>query len=679
MTLSKVMACLLCLTVSAGTVGAQGVEPSNADRLKKRIELERRALLRHYEEYITSLQKDIEHFKEVGKTLDPKDTAAIKENEAKIERLTKEHEAALKEQAAAQPAPGVAGQAAAQPSPSPSPAQKDRPVNVAQLPCGCPTGMTPEEEKPKGEMSEEEKSAYEKLKGEKLKEVKKNLPAGVIWCGRASELSAQTFAKYAAPILWFSPNEPLLLEGNKLPEPLPGDPTKDSAVVYYRISEVLLKPGKKLARNDTDKLELENVKGLTLKYYFYYSKDSGLGKHPHDLESVRLDVHFARSDNAGNVQTDPAKATHHVAYITRVIGAAHGVTWYGNQLDIGKDQKWDTSLPITLLIEEGKHATIPDRNADGFYSPGYDVNRRYTDAWGVRDLLGSGALGSATYEGAMTKPRRPEHMVMVEHDEADRACLLKPYKGDHHGEVAKARRTYKLTPAQVFEVAQQQPQQQQPGEGQVQQAEESKEKSKADKKLFNWMKREKFPQMKDGEPVPFDPKPTQGDIFLLRAARWAFGIERNEEFFDAIPLAYRYEGRQHGFTFLPPVGRHPVPKIGGYVLPKMTFMFPNIRQGALPGRKIDRPYRFSLEALYTPSAARAFDWYVASGPEWSRPVPGSGYEARLVNEGGLRFRFNGGVIGVPSLLLGGRLGMRITGFAEARQPRLIIEFGTGAF
>ena len=41
---------------------------------------------------------------------------------------------------------------------------------------------------------------------------------------------------------------------------------------------------------------------------------------------------------------------------------------------------------VTLLVEEGKHAVAPDRNADGVYTPGYDVNKRIKDAWGVRDV-----------------------------------------------------------------------------------------------------------------------------------------------------------------------------------------------------------------------------------------------------------------------------------------------------
>ena len=49
-------------------------------------------------------------------------------------------------------------------------------------------------------------------------------------------------------------------------------------------------------------------------------------------------------------------------------------------------------FPIRVLVEEGKHASILDRNADGVYTPGYDVNARVNDAWGLRDVLGSSVL-----------------------------------------------------------------------------------------------------------------------------------------------------------------------------------------------------------------------------------------------------------------------------------------------
>jgi hypothetical protein len=539
---------------------------------------------------------------------------------------------------------------------------------MAQLPCSCPVG------KPKEGEDEEQRK-------KRLDDVKKHLPAGVIWCAPHKEsdkgsntVSAQMFAEQAAPILWFSPNEPLFSTTPHLPQPLPGDETKDSAVVYYRISEVLLKlRGQKSASSGNfDRLELDNIKKLTLKYYFYYSKDIGFGGHLHDLESVRFDINFTVRDETGLEITDTAHKgpRYYVANISKIIGAAHGVTWYGNQLDLGKNEK-DTSLPVTLFVEEGKHATSPDRNADGFYSPGYDVNYRYSDAWGVRDLLGSGQLGSAKYEGAMTKPRRPEHMIKVKPTETNTVqCLLQPYTGEHKDKLMLSKREYKLTPARVFETKKEQDirfkreQAQQKAEG----------KKLKDDKIAGWMKDAEFGEMEDEKYVAKPPKQPEGDSSLLRAWRFGNGVERNEELWDAIPITLRAEGRQYGFSILPPVGRYQVFFLDGYFLPKINVMFPNARDTRIPGRKIDRPVRFSLEAMYTPSASRTFDWYTTAGAEWERPDQSVSYATKFVTEGGLRFRFN-----LTKLLVGGRIGLRVTGFPEARSPRLIFELGTGAF
>jgi hypothetical protein len=645
---SKVIVCLLCLAISAGAVRSQEKPPTNSDVLKKKIGtvslIYKRTLLRHYDELISSLEKDREDFKEaraLGGSAE-----ALADLDREIERVNKELASA------AELARSLRAEMQ-QLAPETTTVTSANPLN---LPCNC-----------------FEMLAREGLQPETLEErdVKERLP-GLIWCGTAGQnkISVQTFAEYAAPILWFSPNEPLPLD--KVPQPLPGHEAT-GAVVYYRISDLLLRSGILKSEVDSSKeIQLDQIKALTIKYYFYYSIDSGFHEHTHDLESVRLDINFTARNEKGKEVEDPTRGTHYVANITSVSGAAHGVTWYANQLDFG-EREGDTSLPITLLIEEGKHATSPDRNADGFYSPGYDVNKRYTDAWGVRDLIGSGELGSAKYEGSMTKPRRPEHMVKVRpSDDGMRRCLLQPYTGEHKNALAASSREYTLTPAQKFETEaelqtrlDEQRKSAREKQARLGKKDENNNNDENEDKITGWVKREKF-----GQP----PKKKDGDPWLLRALRWGTGIERNEEFLDAIPIAYRAEGRQHGFTILPPIFRYK-PFFGGYVLPKLNFMFSSTREGASAGSRIpDRPIRFSLEGLYTPSAARTFDWYATSGAEWARPGPGRGYEGRLVNEGGLRFRFNWN-----NLLLGGRVGLRVTGFAEARAPRFIFEFGTGAF
>jgi len=52
---------------------------------------------------------------------------------------------------------------------------------------------------------------------------------------------------------------------------------------------------------------------------------------------------------------------------------------------------------------------------------------------------------------------------------------------------------------------------------------------------------------------------------------------------------------------------------------------------------------------------------------------GNNFEAQSVAEGGLRFRFR------KKQLFGFRLGLRATDVRNPRDPRLVFEFGTGAF
>jgi hypothetical protein len=659
---SKIIARLLCLAILSGTVCAQEPQLNNSERLKKKIEsvnlIYKSTLRRQYEEYAASLENDIKDLRKVQQELGDTNPEQVKKIDVAIEKLSREQTAA-KDKARL-----LRDETLDDMDSIPLLTQDTRSESVSQLPCNCPQGIGGQTPK------------------ENLEIAKNNLPGGVIWCskkvaGKSSPkvagqpgpdlLNVQDFAELAAPILWFSPDEPLRAADNQIPEPLPGDKTSGNPVVYYRISEFVLQPNVKDYVFDNTNIDLNSVKGLTLKYYFYYSEDKGFGGHKHDLESVRFDINFSLryengKDKLGDKDVDNGQR-YYVANISRIIGAAHGVTWYGNQLDIGDKEK-DTSLPITLLVEEGKHATSPDRNADGFYSPGYDVNRRYTDAWGVRDLIGSGQLGSAKYEGSMTKPRRPNDMIMVKPSKPDtQGCLLSPYKGEYRGKLEESVR-YKLMPAQDFETDSQQ-------EARL----KVEDKKPKDDKISGWMENEKFGKLEEnGHLIIKKPKNTPGDTAFLRALRRGHGIERNEEFFDAIPIAYRAEGRQHGFTILPPLIRYREPFLGGYLVPKMNFMFPGRRAGAIPGRKGERPIRFSLEAMYTPSASRTFDWYATMGAEWARPDPTLGFAARFIQEGGLRFRFNQG-----RWLVGGRVGLRVTGFAEARSPRFIFELGTGAF
>lgn len=480
-------------------------------------------------------------------------------------------------------------------------------------------------------------------------------PNGIIWCGRQEQLPAQTLAERGAPILWFSPNEFLLNTDGKIRIPQKLFETNPSgAMVYYRISKLVVKSDEheRGARDlyDEGKLNLSWLKGLTLRYYFYYPMDKGGGQHAHDLEYARYDIRVAEE----KVGSDKL----YVVSIHQVLGGAHGVTWYDNILNVEND----TSLPVTILVEENKHASCPDRNADGHYSPGYDVNERINDAWGVRDIFGSGQLGGSSYEGSMTKPRVADrrYMVMVNptSGDCDRTCLLKPYRGDPENK-NKIIQTYTLERVDAEKLSAEQAAAARRQSEIVQESTEHVEEDYTN--LLRLMEREHFLQEKL--------MVNTGSSLPESVMKFGLAIERGEEAVDALTLSLRYD-QGYGFSLSPPIGRLPVPLLGGYGLLKFNYI------------RADTGPRFSFDGLYTPSASRTVDWYAAVGAEFLRPFRTEDYEARLVTEGGVKFRWKQGripIIDKKLPFLGVRLGARTNGFTRQRNTRFVFEFGTGAF
>jgi hypothetical protein len=450
--------------------------------------------------------------------------------------------------------------------------------------------------------------------------------------------------------------------------------------VYYRVSRLELYASSGISdgtanpypfTTSDDSIELKRVKALTIKYYFYYRRDVGLEDHKHDLESVRMDFRItARGPAAGpdGAIKDPGdpevkEVSRYEIRVSTVLGAAHGISWYDNQLDLTDES--DVSLPITILVEEGKHASTPDRNADGVYSPGYDVNRRYNDAWGPRDTLRTGQLGGPRYEGYMSKPRDPKDIVMVKPQRASEDSLLAFYRGRQKEELSRLlathgmRRRYELRQvdsklyANVLKGLEEDMKEEKSGVSSDKPVDEKK-LVKQNKLILDLMHRENFDNKRQ-------PRRTHGPGLLEKVVKKGLGIERGEDFRDALTFAYRFEGGRHGFSISPPVGRYEVPFLGGYALPRFTIM------------PFGPDRRYGVEALYTPSAARAFDWYVSTGTEWLRTKPGLDFESQSVAEGGIRFRFR------KKQLIGFRLGLRATDVKNPRDPRLVFEFGTGAF
>lgn len=277
------------------------------------------------------------------------------------------------------------------------------------------------------------------------KELRNEVSDQVKWCRQATaghaefrKVPLRDIAKRFAPILWFSPNEPLLWadpadiqsgwqqslqNGEKrscdlssvgglkqigIPHRLPGDPDKGPAV-YYQLVEY--GGGSSPFEPSHETIDLSQVTRIDLRYFFYYLCDIGANAHPDDLEAIQFTLKVDKEgDDCRRLQ------------IGRVTGFAHGLDWVYNRLDVEELRKkarkatartqkaGDLLLPVTALVEEGKHASSPDRNGDGAFTPGYDVNKNVQEAWGVRDNFGSGLI-VPKYHAEDSKKRHPQHRV----------------------------------------------------------------------------------------------------------------------------------------------------------------------------------------------------------------------------------------------------------------------------
>jgi hypothetical protein len=232
---------------------------------------------------------------------------------------------------------------------------------------------------------------------------------GVVWWGDREEMTVAELAAYVAPVIWFSPDEPSLYHASgpaiAAPEPFPFQDL-EGPVVYYQLKKVVRKGDSDLPGYTTrgaDKgaavLDFKSASLLLLEYYTYFAEEWGLGTHQHDVEPVefRIAVISTRGEMLKDTVYAECDRIHYAITVTRVTGKAHGIEWYWNIVEVDEF----TRFPMTVLVEEGKHALATDKNGDGYFTRSYDANVRVNDAWGVRDIIRSGGLFAGGYESWM--------------------------------------------------------------------------------------------------------------------------------------------------------------------------------------------------------------------------------------------------------------------------------------
>jgi hypothetical protein len=147
-------------------------------------------------------------------------------------------------------------------------------------------------------------------------------------------------------------------------------------------------------RNCTIYYRVRSLPGSWLiEYWLYYPFDvGGISSHLHDPEHVFVEV-----DKLGGV-------------VHRIIGAGHGFLAGNNTFSTDRPLARRVQLPLFVFVEFNKHATAPDIDRDGIFTPGIDENeyRERSKVWGVRDVVGTNNNHLLPYDRGMTLPRSAE-------------------------------------------------------------------------------------------------------------------------------------------------------------------------------------------------------------------------------------------------------------------------------
>ena len=198
----------------------------------------------------------------------------------------------------------------------------------------------------------------------------------------------------------------------------------EASAVFYRVRCVRGKENKQLwgfLKNDPQawhrtgldslfKCGLRDAQFTLIEYWLYYVRDAGLEGHPHDLE--RVDVFLPRGYKSGmgpdrSICPDLVPRAM-LNSIRIVVGTGHTATTPNNVLVLMGKSAIKLENP-GILIELGGHSSAPDRNRDGAFQLGLDVNWNIGErVWGTRDVQavsGTGYMGR--YSSAMTLPRLP--------------------------------------------------------------------------------------------------------------------------------------------------------------------------------------------------------------------------------------------------------------------------------
>jgi hypothetical protein len=478
-------------------------------------------------------------------------------------------------------------------------------------------------------------------------------------------VSFSELARRVAPVLWFSEDEPAQKDG-LFPTTLDSD-SGQRRVVYFKavartfspeaICQAVNRPGAlhgpRLCRSrdvgpDTP-LRIANLSDVRIRFFFYYQQDYGFGSHPHDLEALDIEIQ--------NIDGSLA--------LTKVAGSAHGQGWYSNELRLDAGDTF--LLPVHALVEEGKHATAPDRNADGTYTPYYDVSHYPADAWGIRDSLNGRFQPGNRFVASMMKRR------------VDRMKIYPPGRGGKNDE-------YSLLHSVEQPVCD--------GSNPI-----GVVASHVPGGLRGLLKNKTFCRAGFGPSSAFDD--------LLPTLRPFMRTP-----LELFTMGYRVEGNGAFVSVsyaIPHITVFRVPGLDGWLKPQLMVATQGDgtvyqlepteprTDGALALRRVSNTSR--VEVQLAPSASRLFDWFMTVGFDWERQeilLDSQGNEIVVHGfEKVSRFLAEHATLGagvvvhvpIPDDWLGGqlppvvqvKLGLVTDEFKVLRHPRVMFQVGVGVF
>lgn len=466
---------------------------------------------------------------------------------------------------------------------------------------------------------------------------------------------------------------------------------------YYTIRKVSVAGDRQAAEAAIQKGDLPNdLTGIEIRYFFYYPEETGAGAHRNDLETAEMWLLVATN-----------KYGSHAVYLWQAFGAAHGLSWSTNFGDLSRvpslrrEEGWPTpfdcpqavkasvedpektkpvlapaatepNAPLwprrdprtglclyraVFLVEEGKHATAPDLNRDGYLTPMIDLNANQSDAWGIRDSLGTDSRVSPTYRGDMFVPRRPTQLWVTDEAfpiPADRLLRLMPSSSAEACDGTKGREYL----ASLFQYQ---------GTRRDDEAEPRVRKLENLKSLLN--------QHEFCRATHYDVRTQVPSTGTMAAIRSHLGLWRPRVPYgakhDGLAVAFRFD-RGIGGVFTAPVAISP-PFVGGWLVFKVNLPLDDTPPLSF-GRERGIPP--SLDLVFLPSSTRKVGWYGGGGWEWARDRDDFDLRSHgLAWEFGFKVR----ATETRGFLWSGRIGYRFNGTERIRDQRFIAEVGVGAW